>query len=172
MFRRTPLPGSPSPHGLMLQTFRAYIDSKRTFLAVAEACTIKGWPDRAATVRAAFRMQHLFCDQELMRFGLLVAIHVPGGESPKLFSSIGSISHAIHDNWTDVNERSLEQRNPTYASILAEISNCRAAIAQEALEEPLKMAGRDPEYLKARTILQESLRECDKALATIGLGVV
>ena len=46
-----------------------YVDSKRQFMSIAERCSNRGWPDRKMEIRNAFRLQELFCDQEMLRFG-------------------------------------------------------------------------------------------------------
>lgn len=142
-----------------------YIESKKHFLSIAERCCIRGWPDRKAEIRNAFRLQELFCDQEIMRFEHLVAIwRDPANTTCKSLTSLSAISKEIQQEWTDPMEETLQQSRPAYKKLVQEIERYNAAMAPEALEGPFRDARRDPEYVSARDAAGEALAACDKQL--------
>jgi hypothetical protein len=82
----------------------------------------------------------------------------------KSLTSVSAISKAIHNEWTDVQEGTLQQNNPAYKKLVHEIEQCKASTIPEALDGPFRDAQRDPEYVTARQAAQEALAVCDKQL--------
>lgn len=147
------------------EVFSRYVDSKREFWAIVERCSIRGWPDRQAALRNAFRLQELFCDCEYLRFEYLIsAERRSGGTMLKAPFSISSISKRCNENWMDVEEKGLTESNPNYAIVVREIEACEAAMDRGALDGPFRAAQQDSEYIDARKALAETLRECDRDL--------
>src|SRR5579859_6342284 len=105
-----------------------YIDSKRHFLSIAERCSVRGWPDRKIAIRNAFRLQELFCDQEILRFEYLATTwRDPANITYKSLTSVSAISNAIHNEWTDAAEGALQQSNPAYRNLVQELEQCKAS---------------------------------------------
>ncbi len=147
-----------------LEIFRRYTESKLELFSIAERCSLKGWPDRREALRNAFRLQQLFCEQELRRAEHIAAASRTSGGSPRLPTTLNVIDEMVHQSETDLEEKALRQADPRYEALAGEIEECRAASDRTATEGPLKAAQSDPEYQKARKAAQEMALECDRLL--------
>ena len=157
----------PQPHDFerLREAWLQYIDSKRHFLSTAERCSVQGWPDRKMAIRNAFRLQELFCDQEILRFKYLATIwQDPANMTYKPLTSVSAISKAIHNEWTDATEAALQRSNPAYRKLVHEIEQCKASTIPGTLDGPFRDVQRDPEYISARQAAQEALAVCDQHL--------
>lgn len=116
-------------------------------------------------IRSAFRLQELFCDQELLRFEYLATgWQDPANMTYKSLTSVSAISKAIDNEWTDAAEGALQQSNPAYRKLVREIEQCKASRMPGDLDGPFRDVRRDPEYISARQAAAEALAECDKHL--------
>jgi hypothetical protein len=161
------------PHDLdrLREVWLRYVDSKRHFLSVTERCSIRGWPDLKTAIRNAFRLQELFCDQEIMRFEHLATMwRDPASIACNSLTSVSAISKAIQQEWTETAEGTLQQSNPAYKKLVHEIEQCTASTTPEALDGPFRDARRDPEYIGARHAVQKALAACDKQLEAALIG--
>ena len=85
-----------------LEIFRRYIESKLELLSIAERCSLKGWPDRRGALRNAFRLQQLYCEQELRRAEHLAATLKTSGGLPRRPTTLGALDAMVRQNWTDL----------------------------------------------------------------------
>ena len=92
-----------------VEVFRRYIGSKLELLTIAERCSLKGWPDRTEALRNAFRLQQLYCEQELMRAEHIAATFktFDGLRGPP--TTLKAVDAIVHENWTDAREMALRQ---------------------------------------------------------------
>ena len=94
---------------MVRDVYRQYIQSKRELFEVAEACSIKGWPDRKAAVQVAFRIQNLLNEQEALRFEYLIEKRPSESAS---WESLTSISKRLDEGWNTAEDEILKENNP------------------------------------------------------------
>jgi len=145
------------------EVFRKYLRSKRTFLDVAERCSLKGWPDLKPQIVNAWELQRLFNEQETLRLEYWLSVGDPKKGS---WTSVSSISRRLLRDWDHIEERTLADSNVRYREIAAEIARRQAALDSDAIREPFDAARRDPEYAAALLSMQGTLRDLDAQLAT------
>jgi hypothetical protein len=142
-----------------------YIQSKRQFLITAERCCVRGWPDKKAEIRNAFRLQELYCERERLRFEHLAAApELNASVHWQSLNSLSAISKSIDTEWNDHQEAALRDSNPDYMSICEEIDKCGAVLRTDNTG-PFTDAQRDPEYARARQAAADAIAACDQRLA-------
>ena len=142
---------------VVAQSFREYIQAKYDFLAVAQACSVRGWPDRKAQVENAWRLQVLFSRREELRLEFLFKrrAHEIG-----IFKSVSEISSRLAEHWSanDEAEADAVGTRSEYSDVLHEIEILQANLDSEVLAGPFQDVQRDPDYLFARSRLQDKLQ--------------
>jgi hypothetical protein len=126
---------------------------------------LKGWPDRKGALQNAFRLQQLFCAQELRRAEYLAA-SLKMSDALRRPTTIAVIEKMFREAWNDRHEKAMRQTDPSYGALADEIELCRAAFDRQAVEGPLRDAQRDPEWIAARKAAQEVLCEYDRQLGS------
>jgi len=147
---------------IVAQAFREYGQSKREFFALAEICSVRGWPDRKAVVQNAFKLQILFNQREEMRLQFLLSRHAP---EVARYKSVSEMSNRLTEHWSEDDEAGIAATSSRYRDILHEIEAQQASLDSDALTGPFQHAQRDPEYLHARQALQDKLRYLDDQLS-------
>jgi hypothetical protein len=147
---------------IVAQAFREYGKAKREFLAIAEFCSVKGWPDRKAIVQNAFKLQILLNQREEMRLEYLLSLQAP---EIAAYKSISETSDRLVENWSEGDEGAIARTDSIYRGIVHEIEAHQAKLDSDALTGPFQAAQRDPEYLRARQDLQDKLQSLDHQLS-------
>jgi hypothetical protein len=156
----------PNPRALFVRdVFRQFFDARRSFLEILERCVIKGWPDRKAAVRVNFRLQELFYACETLRLDHLVNHSSSNQAAWGSYVSLSNVHERLNKGWGDLDEATLKNNDSAYAAMQTEIEALRPLIDPAALEEPFRMAGRDPELLTATQDLEGKSRELNQQLA-------
>lgn len=148
---------------LIRDIFLEYLECKRKFFGIAEACSVKGWPDRKSAILNAYKLQFLFNEREALRLAYLIE---SGGFDDTAWVSVSKISERLLQNWTDGDEKALLEQEVRYKAVAQEVSYTEAVLDKEALREPFDAAGRDPEYRAALGMVQQKIRELDARLAS------
>jgi hypothetical protein len=152
---------------LVRSIFRRYMDARQEFSTALERCATKGWPDRRTAARNSRALQALFRAQLAMRLESLLASK--GSDDPMwdTFISTDKIHERLQEQWTEREDAEFRSRDTAYASLLTEIADAQLLINPEALDEPFRMAKRDPELRIAAARLDEVVRELDAVLAGV-----
>lgn len=148
---------------LIRNIFLEYLECKRELFGIAEACSVKGWPDRKSAIRNAYKLQFLFTEREALRLAYLIE---SGGFDDTACVSVSKISERLLQNWTDGDEKALLEQEARYKEIAQEVSYTEAILDKGALREPFDAAGHDPEYRAALRMIQQKIRELDARLAS------
>jgi hypothetical protein len=147
---------------IVAQTFREYGKAKREFLALAEICSVKGWPDRKAVIQNALKLQILFSQREERRLEYLLTRQAPEVAG---YKSISETSKRLTEYWSEDDEAGIIGTGSIYCGILQEIETHQATLDSDALSGPFQAVQRDPEYLRARQTLEDKLRSLDHQLS-------
>jgi len=73
----------------------------------------------------------------------------------------------VGENWTQEDENPLASRDPAYVAAQREIERLKPMIDSDGLEEPFRMAMRDPELIAAGWDLHAKVRVLDEQLAVV-----
>jgi hypothetical protein len=149
----------------ILDCFERFMLARREFLAVAEQCACKGWPDYSVAVRAATRLQYLFCDLEVSRLKYVLA--TASDEVLKAYGKISSIRPRLVEKWAESDENRLRREDLSYVELQEEIQKTRSQDEKALLEEPFEMAKKDPELIAAGHEFSQKWRLIDSELEAI-----
>jgi len=149
---------------LVREVFRQCIDARLAFNAVIERCASKGWPHRRAPIQVASRVQQLTLKRLLVRLDYL-SQHAPDDVAWSSYTSTALVHARVQDDWNADNEAALARSDAAYSALQAEIENLRAKADPPALEEPYRLAKRDPELIAAAWELDRQIRVLDERLS-------
>lgn len=135
--------------------FRQYIEAKRTFIAVYERCTLKGWPDLTAVVQHDTKFKNLVIQSQTLRFNHLLG-RIPV-EDP-VWESLDSVLSRLENTWTDNDEANLSTESEEYRRVSSELALAEAALKPETLAEARNAAVKDPEWRDAADAFR--IRHC------------
>src|ERR1700733_10281225 len=99
---------SPNGATVVRAAFGRCVELRREFLTTYERCALKGWPDRRAPLRTAFRLQELFVERDILRFDYLATTYALEARLWQSLSSITDISRRINEAWTEAYEQALK----------------------------------------------------------------
>jgi hypothetical protein len=150
---------------LVRDAFRQYLEALRGFQVVLERCSLKGWPDKKADLRTAFRIQELLYEQMAIRLNYLLTDGASEDATWNSCTSISKVQERLQEGWKDSDEETLSKSNGLYAAIQKEIDELRSILDSDGLTAPLKMARRDPEEIAAGHAISTRLRELDRQLS-------
>jgi hypothetical protein len=145
--------------------FLRYLDARREFSLALERCAIKGWPDRRTAVRTSARVQGLFFSQLAARLTHLVCEHGLNDAMWSGYTTTLQVHDRVQELWSEQEEQTLRLRDAAYAQMQCEISELQSVVAPVALDEPFKMAKRDPELVVAGWKLNNATLAFDRELA-------
>jgi hypothetical protein len=100
-----------------VDVFRRYVESKLELMATAEKCSLKGWPDRSDALRNTFRLQRLYCEQELRRAEYLAAT-LKTTDSESVPTTLRALDAMVNKDWTDLEEKALRQTETHYDALV------------------------------------------------------
>jgi hypothetical protein len=126
---------------------------------------MKGWPDRSAAVRIADRVEELFFLQLSVRLTQLVSQSGSNHGEWKEYTSNAKVHARLQDGWTEHEEQTLRSSDTDYCQRQREIAELQATADPGALEEPYRMAKRDPEFIAAAWQLSHTVYALDQELA-------
>jgi hypothetical protein len=128
------------------EAFRQLIEAMRQFLRIAEHCSLKGWPDRTAAIRTAFRLQRLLNEREALRFEKLM-----GKPEQMHWDSLTRFEERLRTGWSQADEAKMQDGSLVYRDVGREIEECQASMDADALDGPFQAVQRDPDSCRART---------------------
>lgn len=149
---------------MVLAAAREYLSAQREFLIVCERCSLKGWPEKKAALRMAFRLQELYCERQILRLKHLQSSVSDDAEWYSL-RSISKIHERLEQRWETNEEEALCKTDSAYGAVQAEIRELKAELDPVGLEGPFAMLARDAENITARRVLAEKVRELDRELS-------
>lgn len=150
---------------LVEEVFLRCLDARLDFSRALERCAIKGWPDRGVAIRNATRVQELFFLQLSARLTHLVLQNGSDDTAWNDCTSTARVQERLQDRWGEHEEHTLRSRDAAYAQIQSEISRLQAIADTRSLEEPFRMARRDPELMAAARELNDVVLSLDRKLA-------
>lgn len=150
---------------LVGEVFSTCLDARREFNVALERCAIKGWPERVQAARTAAKVQELFFSQLAARLTHLTLENPSDDTEWSTYTSTAQVQERLQGRWGEQEELALRLRDKTYAQIESEIATLQAIADPEALDEPYRMAKRDPELIAAGWKLNNTVWELDRALA-------
>jgi hypothetical protein len=145
----------------VIQIHREWLQAKDEMIAIAERCSMRGWPDRRLAIQNAFRLQILFNEREALRLEHLVGHEVL---EIKTGTSLTSISERLTKEWNSTEEAELNRSSARYREVLLEIDRCQIQLDPDALDGPFKDVQRDRQYQAARRDIQRKQRDFDQEL--------
>ena len=150
---------------LVEDVFLRCLDARRTFSRGIGRCAIKGWPDRGAAVRITTRVQELFFAQLSARLTHFVLQNGSDDTTWNEYTNTAKVHERLQECWSEHEEQTLRLRDRAYAQIQSEITALQAIADPQSLEEPFRMARRDPELIAAAWELDKTVRALDRELA-------
>jgi hypothetical protein len=141
--------------------YAEYTKSKRDFLAIAEQCSFKGWPDRKQALKKCWRLQHLLNELDALRFEYLMDANLLEVTAHR---TLQSIFERLERNWSADEEEALKGASQVYRELLREVAELQAGHDPEVTDEPLRAVQSDSEYIRARRVIYEKVHEIDKRL--------
>jgi hypothetical protein len=149
------------------EVFSRYLDARLAFCNALERCATKGWPDRVAVIRESTRLQELFFARLSARLAHLVLQNDSEGVAWNEYTNNLKVHERIQDFWSESEERALRSRDEAYVQLESRIAELQSVADPQALEEPFRMAKRDPELISAGWDLDRTVRALDEELALL-----
>jgi hypothetical protein len=150
---------------LVEDVFSRSIEARLKFNVALCRCALKGWPDRADKIRHNTRFHELQMLQLVARLSHLVRHGNSAGSSWCETTSTAEVQRRLQEGWTEEEERVLRSSDAAYVQLGDEIANLVATGDAEALEEPFRMAKRDPELTASAWELNNTVLALDHELA-------
>ncbi len=116
-------------------------------------------------MRITTRVQQLFFSQLSVRLTHLVLQNGADDTAWNDYTNTAKVHERVQERWSEHEEQMLRLRDTAYAQIQSEITALQAIADPQSLEEPFKMAKRDPELIAAAWELDNPVRALDRELA-------
>jgi hypothetical protein len=149
---------------LIEKVFRQYVDAWLAFNAALERCASKGWPDRKAPIHVASRVQELMLRRLIVRLNYLNQ-HASAETDWGSCTTTALVHAKVQDNWTADDEAALSRSDAAYSALQNEIEMLISKADPPALEEPYRMARRDPELITAGWDFDKTVRALNERLS-------
>jgi hypothetical protein len=110
-------------------------------------------------------VQELFFSQLSARLTHLVLQSGSDDNTWNDYTNTAKVHRRLQELWSEHEEQTLRLRDMAYPQIQSEITELQAIADPQALEEPFRMARRDPELITAAWKLDNTVRSLDRELA-------
>ena len=116
-------------------------------------------------MKTSTELQELFFLQLSARLAHLVLLSGAEATDWNKYTNTLQVHERLQYFWTGDEEAELLRRDPSYALIPTRISALQAIADPGGLEEPFRMAKRDPELIAAAWEFDRRVRELDRELS-------
>jgi hypothetical protein len=111
-------------------------------------------------------VQELFSSRLSARLTHLVLQNGSDDATWSDYTSAAKVQERLQEGWSEQEEQTLRLRDAEYAQMQSKIAQLQALADPPALEEPFRMARRDPELVAAAWKLNNTVFALDRELAS------